>query len=418
MIFGSKQRVLVGWWGPRSPYKDMDGIIAEGSIRSGKTYAMVTGFLMWSVETFEGESFIMAGRTMGALKRNVVKPLLRILNDIGWDYRYNRSEGFIEIGRNTYYLFGASNESSQDFIQGLTAAGCYADEVALFPESFVSQMVGRCSVEGSKLWFNCNPSYPTHFVKTDYIDRAEELGLLHLKFQMHDNPTLSPRIIERYERMFTGVFYDRYILGLWTLAEGIVYPGYVDAFEDFRPPKDAQGRTLAPKRRMVSLDYGTQNPTHALMWELHGSVWHCVKEYRYDGRSTGHQKTDADYVADMQAFCGGRDLEVIIDPSASSFMAAMRRAGFRVRKADNDVLNGIRETAVSMQQGLIRIDNGCEGLKKEFAGYVWDEKADGDRPVKENDHGMDALRYFVRTMRVYRPAESYTSPYRERVRGR
>lgn len=398
-----KQRTLATWWAGDSPY---DGVIAEGAIRSGKTWAMVTGFLLWSQRRFSNRSFIVAGRTVGALKRNVVAPMLAIVAELGWSAHYNRSELFIEVGTNTYYLFGAATEASQDVLQGLTAAGCYADEVALFPESFVDQMVARCSVEGSKLWFNCNPSYPTHFFKTEWVDRADEKKLLHLHFEMPDNPTLSPEIAERYGRMYTGVFHDRYIKGLWTLAEGLVYPDYQDALEP-RYTGDAA-------RWAVSCDYGTQNAFAALLWAYDGATWHVVDEYRYSGRDTGHQKTDADYVADMERFAGGipRDSPVIIDPSAASFIAAMRRAGFNVRKGRNDVADGIREVGVCLQDGMVRVSEECTETLKEFAGYSWDDKRACDVPVKVDDHLMDALRYGVATMRMMRKRDAYVSPFR------
>lgn len=412
-MLGEKQHKLASWWFEDSPDNGADGIIAEGAIRSGKTHAMIQGFLSWSQVNFSNQNFIVAGKSMGALKRNVVVPMMQVLSEWGFACSYNRSEGQIRLGSNTYHLFGANNDSSQDVLQGMTAAGAYADEVALFPKSFVDQMIARCSVEGSKLWFNCNPSYPTHFFKTDYVDRADELNLLHLQFLMDDNPTLSEAIKERYRRMFTGVFYDRYILGLWTLAEGLVYPDFRDAIEpQWKERLDEEGNPILAQRYVVSLDYGIQNATAALLWAYDEGVWHVVKEYHYSGRDEGHQKTDADYVADMQAFIKGYpDIAIIVDPSATSFIAALRRAGFKVMKARNDVLDGIRETAVCMQQGLVKISENCTETIKEFSGYVWDEKKGNDLPVKADDHHMDALRYGVATMNMYRVIEPYTSPF-------
>lgn len=408
--FSPKQRTLATWWAKGSGTEGKAGAIAEGAVRSGKTHGLIVGFLLWSQCRFSGQNFIVAGRTAGALKRNVVRPMLALMRAWRWPHSYNRSEGYIEVGTNTYHLFGASSEASQDAIQGLTAAGCLADEAALFPKSFIDQMVARCSVEGAKLWFDCNPSYPTHFFKTEWVDRADELGLLHLQFRMDDNPTLSEATKARYRAMFTGVFYDRYILGLWTLAEGLVYPDHLKAFEPTYEGK--------PTAYRVSCDYGTQNAFAALLWARGDGAWHCLREYRYSGRDEGHQKTDADYVEDMRAFLGDApgDTPFIVDPSAASFIAAMRREGFKVRKARNDVMDGIRETAACMQTGAVRLSESCGELRREFAGYVWDEKAQGDRPVKVNDHLMDALRYFVATERVYRQEKGYESPFKVRVR--
>lgn len=403
--FSEKQRLLAEWWSLDRPTSGCEGVIAEGAIRSGKTWAMLTGFLLWSQGRFSGSSFIMAGASIETLKRNVVRPMGQILRLLGWSWKFNRSENRIEIGTNTYYLFGASTEKSQDVLQGLTAAGCYADEVALFPQSFVDQMIGRCSEDGSKLWFNCNPSYPTHFFKTEYIDRADELNLLVLHFEMQDNPTLSPEIVSRYERMYRGVFYDRYIRGLWTLAEGLIYPDFKGALEG-----RYEGSAV---KYAVSCDYGTQNAFAALLWAFDGKVWHVADEYRYSGRDTGHQKTDADYVADMADFVGGLSKPplFIIDPSATSFIAAMRQAGFKTKKGRNDVADGIRETGVCLGDGSVRISDACAGLIGELGGYCWDAKADGDRPVKVEDHSCDALRYGVATMRMYKPAKEQVNPF-------
>lgn len=415
-VFGDKQRTLVTWWSKKSPYCDKDGIIAEGAVRSGKTYAMIYGFLLWSQKRFSDQNFILAGRSAGALKRNVVKPMLKVLRSLTWLYKYNRSENYIQVGTNIYYCFGASQERSQDAIQGITAAGCLLDEVALMPASFVNQAMARCSVEGAKFWFNCNPSYPTHFFKTDFIDKCNELNLVHLQFVMDDNPSLSDAVKERYRRMFVGVFYERYILGLWTLAEGLIYPDFRTALEPtWKPRKDKDGKDLPPERYAVSIDYGTQNAFAALLWVKDQHVWHVVKEYRYSGRDTGHQKTDPDYVADMREFLGDCpcDTPFIIDPSATSFHAIMRRVGFKVMKARNAVDDGIREANTCIKQGLVRISEDTPELQKEFAGYVWDDKAGCDKPVKENDHLMDAFRYGVATLRIYRqPQSDYVSPFR------
>ena len=397
----AKQLELAHWW-HRPETADLDGVIAEGAIRSGKTHAMLAGFLTWSRSTFSGQSFIIAGKSVGALKRNVVAPMLSMLSQMGWRHTYNRSELYIECGGNVYYLFGANNEASQDVLQGLTAAGAYADEVALFPKSFVDQMAARCSVEGAKLWLNCNPEGPDHFFKREWVDRADERRMLRLHFGMRDNPSLSERTIERYERMFTGVFRDRYILGLWTMAEGLVYPDYRDAMEPrFELFAESDGSPNFA-RLAVSCDYGTQNAFAALLWAFDGRIWHVVREYRYSGRDTGRQKTDADYVADMRAFADGLGrVPFVVDPSAASFIAAMRREGFTVRKAKNDVMDGIRQTGAAMATGTVRIADDLPELAKEFGGYVWDGKGD-DKPVKVNDHLMDALRYGVATLGMAR----------------
>lgn len=235
--FSDQQRRLIYWWRPGLRSAENDFVIADGSIRSGKTIACIIGFLIWSQEMFLGDSFILAGKTMGALKKNVIKPMLQILEAWGWPYEYIRSgsDAHIEIGANTYYLYGANTEASQDAMQGLTAAGAYADEAALFPRSFIDQMIGRCSVAGAKIWMNCNPEGPHHYIREEFLLKSEEKRAYHLHFTMADNLTLSPSVIQRYERAWPhgSVFYKRFILGQWVAADGLIYQQFADHVQDY-----------------------------------------------------------------------------------------------------------------------------------------------------------------------------------------
>lgn len=400
--FSRKQKKLLMWWTDKSPYKDYDMIIAEGAIRSGKTIACIDSFITWSLAKHRNKNFIIAGKSMGALKRNVLGPMFQILAAKGIEYHYHRSgDPYILIGTNTYYLFGANNESSQDTLQGLTAAGAYLDEVVLFPESFVVQAIGRCSAEtgdqGSKIFVNCNPAGPYHWFKTDYIDKAKEKMALVLHFTMDDNLSLSEKVKQRYKRMFSGVFFKRYILGLWVMAEGVVY----DMFShDLHVVKNEERRYT---RYYVSCDYGTQNPTTFGLWGLCDNVWYKVKEYHYDGRARSRQKTDEEYCDDLIEFIGKLQLMgIIIDPSAASFIAAVKKRGIgRVINANNDVIDGIRNVASALIEGLIKYNDVCKETFREFASYSWDTKAQQrgeDKPIKENDHQMDGDRYFVNTI--------------------
>lgn len=410
--FSRKQKQLLSWWTDASPYKDYDMVIAEGAIRSGKTIACIDSFITWSLAKHRDQNFIIAGRSMGALKRNVLEPMFQILTAKGIDYHYHRSENpHVIIGTNTYYLFGASNEASQDVLQGLTAAGAYLDEVALFPRSFVDQAIGRCSAEtdgyGAKLFFNCNPGGPYHWFKLDFIDKAKEKKILVLHFTMDDNLSLSEKVKERFRRMFSGVFFKRYILGLWVMAEGVIY----DMFDDARHKVPTIDRDYI--EYYISCDYGTQNPMTFGLWGKSGGVWYKVKEYHYDGRKEGKQKTDEEYYADLEAFAGKEYIRaVIVDPSAASFIATIEKHGrFFVEPAKNDVLDGIRNVATALSQGLIAYNDCCQETFREFASYVWDEKATArgeDKPLKENDHQMDADRYFVNTI-LFRGELQYTN---------
>ncbi|MBQ1678667.1 MAG: PBSX family phage terminase large subunit [Oscillospiraceae bacterium] len=396
--FSPQQRRLMFWWAEGSPHRDCSMVIADGAIRSGKTIAMICGFFQWSLDSFpEGETFILAGKTIGALKRNVIRPALQILNAWGLPFYYVSSgdEARLEVGRNVYYLYDAHNEKSQDRLQGLTAAGALADEVALFPQNFIEQMIARCSVEGAKLWLNCNPESPGHYVKTELIDKAAEKGIYHLHFLMSDNLALSPKTRAMYERMYVGVFYRRFILGEWCLAEGLIYSGFNAALHVKAELPELRGRWF------ISIDYGTANPFSAGLWCVSGGKAYRVREYYFDSREQHRQHTDDEYYTAMEELAGSHVIEaVVVDPSAASFIELIRRKGrFAVRKAKNEVLDGIRLTARLLNEGRILIGAGCKDAIREFGLYVWDEKAVGeDRPLKTNDHAMDEIRYFCATI--------------------
>lgn len=394
--FSPKQRRLMYWWAEGSPYRDRDMVIADGAIRSGKTIAMICGFFLWSLGSFpEGETFILAGKTIGALKKNVIKPALQILTAWGLPYHYVSSgdEARLEVGQNVYYLYDAHNERSQDRLQGLTAAGAMADEVALFPQTFVEQMIARCSAAGARIWLNCNPENPQHFVKTELIDKAEEKRIYHLHFLMDDNLALSPRVKARYERNFTGVFYRRFVLGEWCQAEGLIYAA-------FDPALHVVSELPERGRWFISIDYGTANPFSAGLWCLTGKKAVRVAEYYFDSRREHRQHTDAEYYTALEELAGKHVIEaVVVDPSAASFIELIRRKGrFAVRKAKNEVLDGIRLTARLLGEGKLQIGAGCKDAIREFGLYVWDDKAPEDRPLKTNDHAMDEIRYFCATI--------------------
>lgn len=406
--FSKKQRQLLNWWADASPVKDSFGIIADGSIRSGKSLAMSLSFVLWAMTSFNGQSFGMCGKTVGSFRRNVLCWLKVMLAGRGYVVKDKLSENRVIISsgavENNFYIFGGKDERSQDLIQGVTLAGVLLDEVALMPESFVSQATARCSVKGSKLWFNCNPSYPSHWFKTDWIDCAKDKGLLYLHFTMEDNLSLAEDIKERYRSMYTGVFYERFILGLWVLAQGVIYPMYKESIG--KPPEKVK-----PSQYVISIDYGTQNAFAALLWAKYGNVWYAVREYYYSGRNEGISKTDGEYLEDLNKW--REDIKgclyTIIDPSAASFITLLRRNGtkYRVKKADNDVLDGIRDTATSLKNGYIRIMPDLKNFDMEINGYVWDESEIEDRPIKVNDHLMDAMRYFVRTAKIAKGKVDY-----------
>lgn len=425
--FSRKQRMVLNWWTKSSPVKDMDGIIADGAIRSGKTVSMSLSYVFWAMSSFNGQNFIMAGKTISSFQRNVLTNLKMMLRSRGYHCIHHLSgetPNMLEVTKgkvtNYFHIFGGKDEGSQELVQGITAAGAFFDEVALMPESFVNQATGRCSITGSKFWFNCNPAGPMHWFKTGWINKcvgylgrkkAEELraankevkNILYLHFTMDDNLSLDEAIKKRYRSLYAGVFFLRYIEGLWAVAEGLIYTMFtksVNIYDDETRPKGLEYLST----RTISLDYGTTNPCVFLdIYDDGDTIW-VDREYRWDSRVEKEgQKTDSQYGDDMVSFMGDNpDLQcdVVSDPSAASFIAELKSRGYIVKPADNEVLDGIRVVAALFQAGKIKVHKRCEGLITEIRSYVWDDKAaqHGDeKPVKQLDHGPDALRYFCMT---------------------
>lgn len=392
--FSNRQRLTLLWWKTKN-FRNKDGIICDGSIRSGKTVSMAIGFVLWSMSTFTGQSFAICGRTIEALRRNVIVHMPTWLEGV-FEVTEKRSENKLIItagGRtNTYYLFGGRDESSYSLIQGITLAGVYFDEVALMPRSFVEQAMARCSVQGSKFWFNCNPESPGHWFYVEWISKAASRNILYVHFTMDDNLSLDAAIKRRYEAMFSGVFYDRYIRGLWTVAEGLIYTMFNKAFHVV-PTTDRPY-----EKYYLSCDYGTLNPTSAGLWGLSGDRWYRVREYYYDGRKQQYQRTDEEHYEAIEKMVDGvKVAKFVVDPSAASFIEVIRRHDrFPVEHASNRVLDGIRDVATHLTAGDIFINDCCGDCIREFGLYRWDEKASEDRPLKTDDHAMDDVRYFVR----------------------
>jgi PBSX family phage terminase large subunit len=406
VAFSIKQKKILTWWTEASPYRDYNGIIADGAIRAGKTVPMALSFVFWAMDTFDGRNFGMCGKSIGSFHRNVwswLKPALKIR---GYKIKEVRSgeDKHIKIlfrGKtNKFYIFGGKDEGSQDLIQGITLAGILFDEVALMPESFVNQGTGRCSVDGAKWWFNCNPDGPMHWFYVNWLKKAIEKKLLHLHFVMDDNPSLSQKVKDKYKTNFFGVFFKRFILGLWVIAEGAIYDMWSDEENLFNDETMPPGlKHIA--RRSISIDYGTTNPMVFLdLWDDGKTAWQ-VNEYYYDSKEKGAQKTDSQYADDLEAFIGN-DIpdEIILDPSAASFKAELRQRGYRVKDADNEVRDGIRIMSTMVGLRLYRVHERCTNTRQEISSYVWDEKARErgvEQPLKAQDHALDAARYFCKT---------------------
>ncbi|MEA5031973.1 MAG: PBSX family phage terminase large subunit [Sphaerochaeta sp.] len=406
--FSRKHFMVMGWWTASSPVRDRFGIILDGAVRSGKSLPGSCSYLLWAFSRFPqgGKDFFFAGKTIGSVRRNIVKPLIEAAPYLGFAIQERRQDSMLVVtdaGMRThnFYLFGGNDERSQDLIQGFTGAGGFFDEAPLMPKSFVEQALARLSVDGATAWFTSNPSNPNHWFKREYIDRAKEKNLIYLHMTMSDNLSLSKDVLKRYESMFSGVFYRRYIKGEWCVAEGLVYPEFVareDAVFDFNGDYKPYGELV------VSCDYGTQN---AMVYLLHGwhagkRRWEVIKEWYHSGRESENQMTDAEYYQHLVEFVGKLPVrDFVIDPSAASFIALVRKAKkFRVVPANNSVSDGIGYTASLIHISRLAIARSCEMTIREMGQYSWDPKKverGEDAPIKENDHCPDAVRYFAYT---------------------
>lgn len=393
--FSRKQLEVLSWWCEGSPYRDMSSIICDGAVRSGKTVCMSISFVLWAFYRFNGGSFAICSKTIRSVKRNVITPLLAVMRELGFETKERYSENYVDIftkkRSNRFYFFGGKDESSAALIQGMTLSGLFLDEVALMPRSFVEQALARCSVEGSKFWFNCNPEYPQHWFRQEWILKRKEKKVLYIHFKMEDNPLLSKEILERYKSLYSGAFYQRFVEGKWIAAAGAVYPFMSNdsAFCEV-PARKAE-------RYIISCDYGTVNPSSFGLWGLVDDVWYRLDEYYYDSRAKGFQRTDEEHYKGLCELAGEREIEkVIVDPSAASFIQTIRRHGrFEVQQADNRVVDGIRSVSTALRDGRVKICRNCRDAMREFGLYRWDDSGVKDCPIKENDHAMDDIRYFV-----------------------
>ena len=385
MPMSNKQRQIM-----RFPYMDQySALICDGAIRSGKTSWMSLSFVLWAMSSYDGKNFAICSKSVGAAERNIIRPLMGVKylrKNFEVSYRRSTHEMVVRRGRkeNRFYVFGGRDESSASLIQGLTLAGVLLDEVALMPRSFVEQALARCSVNGSKLWFNCNPEGPKHWFRQEWILHPDEKKALYLHFTLDDNPGLSDEIKARYKSMYAGIFYKRFILGQWALADGVIYD-MLDENENFYRPGEEPA-----DMRWVSDD---------------GETIRIDREYRWDSRKEYRQKTDKEYADDLASFMGKNQCTVLVDPSAASFIAELKSRGFMVKAANNNVLDGIRKTATLIQQRVIKISTECTGLHEELSSYMWDTKASQhgeEKPVKEMDHAPDALRYYVNSLPSWR----------------
>lgn len=393
-MISAKQKKILAF-----PYSKYDALICDGAVRSGKTSIMMWAFVDWAMREFSGQRFGICGKTVDSASKNIIVPFISMsLAKERYTLRWRRADKILEVRRgavtNFFEVFGGKDESSFMLIQGRTLAGVLLDEVALMPRSFVEQALTRCSVDGARLWFSCNPDSPQHWFYLEWIKRHKERNALYLHFALTDNPSLTEARIKFYETSFSGVFYDRYVRGLWVVAEGLVYPHFGEqCITDEEPPSG---------RYYISVDYGTLNPFSAGLWCMTKNGATRIREYYYSGRGTNAQKTDEEYYQDLVSLADGYNVDyVVVDPSAASFITTVFRHGkFHVVKANNDILDGIRRTSVYLKNGKLKIHRSCKDSIREFGLYRWDEDSTVDKVIKEDDHAMDDIRYFCNTILV------------------
>ena len=405
--FSRKQRKVLNWWCRSSPVRDYNGIIADGAIRSGKSVAMSLSFVIWAMSEFEACNFAMCGKTIGSFRRNVLFWLKLMLRSRGYSVSEQRTENLVVVRRgnleNYFYVFGGKDERSQDLIQGITLAGVFFDEVALMPESFVNQATGRCSVDGSKFWFNCNPGSPAHWFKTGWIDKRADKRLLYLHFTMDDNLSLSEAVRERYRGMYTGVFFKRYILGEWKSADGVIYRQFADDPERFildEVPADIIIGTMG-------LDFGGNGSAHAgcLVGITRGyrSIVILDEYYRKEVIDPGTLTDDVcGFVQRSQAQV--RAASIWCDSAETTLIKGIRTEVFarhipvEVRNArKGEIIDRIRLCDMLMSQGRFFIMRRCRHTIAALSEAVWDGKS----PTKDkrlddgstNIDSLDALEY-------------------------
>lgn len=407
-MISEKQKKILAF-----PYSKYDALICDGAVRSGKTSIMTVAFVDWAMREFSSCRFGLCGKTVDSCIKNLVDPyrVMTYAND-RYDIRWRRSEKIMEVrcGErvNIFEVFGGKDEASASLIQGRTLAGVLLDEVVLMPQSFVQQALTRCSVEGARMWFSCNPASPKHWFYQEWILGREKHNALYLHFAMTDNPSLSEKTLERYRQNFSGVFYQRYVLGEWVVADGLVYPNFSDEKNTFTdtPFLNENGKPLPGVEFYVSCDYGIVNPFAAYLWAIYKGVAYCWKEYYYDSKSTDEygqrkpQKDDEGHYKSLANLIGEYPIEeIIIDPSATSMKSTIERHGrYCYHNANNDVINGISTVSTLLKCGRLMICKDCKGLIDELGLYSWDADAKEDTVVKEFDHGCDAMRYFAYTI--------------------
>lgn len=368
--------------------------IKVGATGSGKSWLDYAVVIPQRILACAGDgAIVLLGNTRGTLCRNIIDPMRDIWGEALVSGLH--SDSTVQLFGRRCHVLGADNKKHMARIQGMTVEYAYGDELTTWSEDVFQMLKSRLRCPHSVFDGTCNPDAPSNFVKR-FLDSGADVFCQ--TSTIDDNPFLPPDFVRQLKQEYQGtVYYDRFILGRWALAEGRIY----DMFDPAQHTADAADRTYSAY--YISMDYGTQNPTAMLLWGKREKTWYLIDEYYHSGRDSHRQKTDEDYYAELVRLAGDRRITaVVIDPSAASMIACIRAHGrFQIRKAHNEVLDGIRNTASALNSGRIRLCRNCEATLREIELYVWDAQASRtgeDKPVKENDHAMDAMRYFVQTV--------------------
>lgn len=377
--------------------------LLEGSVSSGKTWVSLVLWAFWVATMPKDKLYLMCAKSLTTLKRNCLILLQELVGESNFQFSVPSKEGYL-FGRRVLFE-GANDARSESKIRGLSLQGAYCDELTQFPEDFFTMLLSRLRLPGAKLIATTNPDSPNHWLMTEYIERADELDFLDLKFTIDDNTTLDPEYVKAIKTEYVGVFYERFILGEWKIASGLVYG---DSFSE----KNIVDEVPKSGEYYISIDYGTSNPTAAGLWCVTDTEAVMIKEYYYDGREERKQKSDESYYKDIEKFAQGYNIEkIIVDPSAASLKTTIRDHGkFTTMNANNDVINGIRKTASFLEQGKIKFHRSCKNTFREFELYSWDDRAQEDAVIKESDHSMDQVRYIVYTILRHKFRDSGFKP--------
>lgn len=415
--FSAKQKKVLNWWCPNSPVKHYNGIIADGSIRSGKTLSMSLAFVIWAMASFDMRFFGMCGKTIGSLRRNVIFWLKIMLRTRGYTVKDRRSDNLLIVSRgetiNYFYLFGGKDERSQDLVQGVTLAGAFFDEVALMPESFVNQATARCSVAGSKWWFNCNPQGPQHWFYTKWIKKCKKLGLLYLHFTMDDNLSLDEDIKQRYRLQYVGVFFLRYIMGMWVAAEGAIYTPFVGNEEKYLIKTKADGwrQALDYDFIQIGVDFGGNKSAYAFVatgikWD--NSKLTALMSERHPAKGVTPAQMDKllqAFIAKVEAkYCYKNEIfKMRADCAEQALINGIKSwCTYLVKDSvKKPIIDRIRATTSLMSQGRFFYTDDCKTLADAFCAAVYNEKKLDDERLDDGTSDIDTLDAFEYSWEEY-----------------